>query len=347
MEEYRRWELKTINDDHQQFENTLHDCGNLLRTAKRIRVNEASTSSFPSILQTLNDLRHCAPDSLRGNAIASADLLTRPWPLFYLAERYFLENDTPRHERIIAMAHLAHAIYTLPRSHQAEKPWPTDVLMLLSDYELLVPAYIDRHAPEAQWITFIINVQDEFSVQVDRLAADLRFAGPSETFAPFERALSRAGSTVKVRDVLQLYQRLASSIRTSPRLSPKEEFPRTDGLTGLESAMMVNRATRIGYRMVKKLRQDQDRPRRHVGGLRTGHYLRLITLMHEQLDEHTFCQTVGALTRDMEEFGLGPDIGGLVRAASSSVHSACRWSGAVAKAVGNVMARRREVVDKP
>lgn len=152
------------------------------------------------------------------------------------------------------MGQLAYNLYTLPRPTDMERPWPTDAVLLLSDYDndsddtIRSASRTDgdilyMRTAESQWITFLLHTQR--AVQQKREAhkwtmQNPRFWGdtPIEAHQSFKRALHRRFPNAK--HMFELYRVFAE--RQALLMSANDPDPETP--MSLEDFTLLLRAMR-------------------------------------------------------------------------------------------------------
>lgn len=219
-------ELSAIQADRRAY--PADDCDRLLLTAAQT-LDEGLTdvSQFPSILKLLDELRRCDTVYFPWDFDHEHGRTVDPWTLFYTAERYFHQHDSPLDERLRVMAHLAYSVYQLPRSDPEapdasgtfgrHDPWPMDILLLLEHYAHMAEADVSP-TTDTLWIRLVLAVHQQFRKRCEvaplqPLTMSDAVRETTECFSAFRRALSRKAVDTDGVQLLQLYRTCAERAR--------------------------------------------------------------------------------------------------------------------------------------
>ena len=211
--EYKTWELKEMLSDTQRYP---RDCTQLIKNAPSVFRLNKEVSKFDFVFQYLDRLIQCDTHVTQWDYDRGRGSMVVLWDLFYTAERYFVAAgiDRPEDQRKV-MGRLAYMVYQLPRhGYNGERPWPMDVLRLLSDY--VTPSEIPQleTTPSADaeetWISFLLAVHHEAHREIAvrsgssaKSIVQVVYGLPQYFYGEFDRALGRLHA--KARDVLSLY----------------------------------------------------------------------------------------------------------------------------------------------
>lgn len=142
--DYYELEIELMKQDIQEYPT---DCAKIITEIISQPINR---TNFHQTLIRLNYLRKCD--------IHALEITSKFWSMFYVAEQYAQDHHLSKMETQLILAHIGYAVYRFQSSHE---PWPLDVLMLLSDYEINHDLYLytDKSTAEQTWISFLLSVQ--------------------------------------------------------------------------------------------------------------------------------------------------------------------------------------------